>query len=797
MAQEKIVQALRPRNRVIALVIGADPAKFPRQGHGAYVAESDKPEDYYQERYIPIAEHQQAIDPPFHLGRGDHGIVRVRRVEEDLKEINLPGWRSTPNVSADEGYLPMVDFDYLRQNGGPNFAHAQWAPEARVFVYTPCFLVVWDEKRARADTTKLGYILFRGVHRDQVDAESWGEGPFWWGNILRGLAIAGSDARDRAFSRPPAEAQREKWTNSALDVNEHHMDDEHLSVLFKEESGSGKLVGKDSVNRLARCVINTISFYSEDSLEGGTWENESDGVERGMQSIVTQLQKMQTQIEDTSRVIGALHEKIDKGEGRVEILSAAFADWGERVVTEIGDIKQTLAEGLSFSTDNETTASSEESEEVVSFKSEYGTNKSPRGQMDNAIRRPDEGPAAGSTSGVYTIPANHSPGDTTNQAQQNSFYKGGEHGEAWTEVQAQSRFRHHTMQGEEPVLAMGKQRDLGGAYAVGVADEIPMVSPEAPATRNKAGESGGHNSSSDNFQHGWGSGAKKDTHFALGIQEWPITCNTGELPKFLRHIAEIHSPGRVKGEALNHFQGTRAMQAALMSLKRTSSTHPALQVLEDRGLLNETADPLSWNAMVANLYARFVNEDQITKVVGDLQQSSQNKHEKLEVYFRRCLKMGEACGNQMTKTAIANKILGGMIQSPAKTDLSSRVMASQWPNAMKTQADLVAVAIECWLPVARAHSHSSTGVSYTEAPKDWEKPQGTQQKQHNAPTTTGAKPNTESSKRVKCKKCHWYHKPGDACSPKPSNGEKPTEGKSVDPQPKTTVSKDGGKGGSG
>ena len=345
------------------------------------------------------------------------------------------------------------------------------------------------------------------------------------------------------------------------------------------------------------------------------------------------------------------------------------------------------------------------------------------------------------------------------------------------------------MRGVDPVLAMGKQRNLEAAFLVGVTDDIPMVGPDAPASCIKAGNKGGQNSYVN--QYGWSAETKKENHYTLGIQEWAVACNTGELPKFLRHIAEINSPGRIKGEALNHFQGTRAMQAVLMSLKKTSATHPALQMLEDRGLLNDTADPLSWNAMVAHLYARFVNEDQITKVVGTLQQSQQDKNESLEVYFRRCLKMGEACGNQMGKTAIASKILGGMWQSPVKTDLSSRALASEWPNSMKTHADLVAVVIECWLPIARTHS----GV-YTTPPKDWEKPQWQQQKQHNTPSQAGAKPNAGShDKKQKCKKCNWYHRPSDECVTKKSV-DKQTEGNADTPS-KPAGGKHSGKGGGG
>ena len=128
-SQDKTCQALRPSNRTIALVIGNDPDKFPKQGNGSYVPALDDHHAIYEDRYLEIAKGQESIAPPFHLHDGT--VRAVKNAEGELVEISLPGWRTHAGVSVDEQLVPMVDFEYLRANGGPNFVHANWGTQQK------------------------------------------------------------------------------------------------------------------------------------------------------------------------------------------------------------------------------------------------------------------------------------------------------------------------------------------------------------------------------------------------------------------------------------------------------------------------------------------------------------------------------------------------------------------------------------------------------------------------------------------------------------------------------------------
>jgi hypothetical protein len=284
-----------------------------------------------------------------------------------------------------------------------------------------------------------------------------------------------------------------------------------------------------------------------------------------------------------------------------------------------------------------------------------------------------------------------------------------------------------------------------------------------------------------------------------------VECNPGDLPKFLAHIAELNSVGRAKHENLNHLQGQVAMQAALMSMKKTSNEHPGFQVIEDRGLVNATADPLGWNVMVAQLYARFVNEDQITTRVILFQQSAQKTDESLEAYCRRCLALGEGCRTQMGLAAIATKILGGMFSSPAKTELTGKSMGGTWTSmAQGTYSDLTAIVLESWLPVAKNHV-SAVGVPYTEPPKSWDtKPtpqrfMGKGDQSSNKSTTEGQdqrKSTYSNTLKSKCSKCSTWHYTSETCERAKIRREKNAKEGSGGPTQKPSPN-EGGKGSGG
>jgi hypothetical protein len=289
------------------------------------------------------------------------------------------------------------------------------------------------------------------------------------------------------------------------------------------------------------------------------------------------------------------------------------------------------------------------------------------------------------------------------------------------------------------------------------------------------------------------------------VHEYKKECNPGELPKFLSHIAEINSVGRAKNENMNHLQGQVAMQAVLLSMKKTSTEHPGFQVIEDRGLLNATADPLGWNVMVAQLYARFVNEDQITTRVIMFQQNAQKTDESLEAYYRRCLALGEGCRTQMGLAAIATKILGGMFSSPAKTELTGRSMQGTWASLAKgAYSDLTAIVLESWLPVARNHV-SGAGVAYTEAPKTWDTRPAPQRNMGKGeqPSINDAAEGKETRKgsyyqnpdKVRCGKCRLWHYKADTCDQAKEKRAKLKEGSGGTTQKPTPT--EGGKGSGG
>ena len=175
------------------------------------------------------------------------------------------------------------------------------------------------------------------------------------------------------------------------------------------------------------------------------------------------------------------------------------------------------------------------------------------------------------------------------------FYSHREEGADWKETMEQSAYKDHLLRKTAPVWALGKERNLETALLQAITDGVPIVGPDAPALRKMQGGGG----KDINPNYGWtGSGGVKERaalQHNLGVREFKVECNPGDLPKFLAHIAELNSVGRAKHENLNHLQGQVAMQAALMSMKKTSNEHPGFQVIEDRGLVNATADPLGWN----------------------------------------------------------------------------------------------------------------------------------------------------------------------------------------------------------
>ena len=123
-------------------------------------------------------------------------------------------------------------------------------------------------------------------------------------------------------------------------------------------------------------------------------------------------------------------------------------------------------------------------------------------------------------------------------------------------------------------------------------------------------------------------------------------------------------------------------------------------------------------------------------------------------------------------------------------------MASEWPACIKTQADLIGVLIECWLPIARTHSHPNTGVNYAAAPKEWDKQQWEKPTYKNttAPAKqpyTGA---TDKKVSAKCTKCSRWHEKNGSCPP-PKTVDKTVDGKEVPPTKPSSGKGDGKVGG--
>ena len=545
----------------------------------------------------------------------------------------------------------------------------------------------------------------------------------------------------------------------------------------------------------------TTSFYSDaSSLSGmGGYMGKGEDLDPEIQKLDDKISAETKKWDNVERLLGEVRDKLTFLQNSQTALRVEIAKELEKLSGESREAIDNLQRGigdqlanLSLTIDGDSASQQTSVDSEVSFNKTNGQNTSrQQGAGRSTEKSPDWGDHVTSTESKTAWNKSHA-----------RFYKEGE----WSEVVGRSEFKHHLLRNLPTVLSVGKNRSLEEALCIAVADGIPLVGPDAPETQPQTSGSnkGGWDYSSSNSKE------RSRLGYTLGVKEWKQGCSAGELPKYLRHIAEINSPGRMHNENLTHLQGATITTALLMSLKETSEAHPALQLLEDRGLLSHLADPLIWNAIVGHLYARYANEDQVTAMVLLFQQCEQKTEETLEKYFRRALQLGESCKSQMTLQATATKILGGMRNSPAKTEIAGQSMTQSYTGSKKLQSfqDLTGLVIEIWLPLATNH-YTTSGITFATAPKDWLVKDTTTNKGVFQPgTKTGGSTNIASKpmgekKRVEqreyCKKCTIWHAPSQTCEEGKASKEAylKSKGGSSTPQQKSANTTQGGGGGVG